>query len=134
MSKCFIAKLTGREEIPPVCTAAFGIAQFRFNSDFTRLQFKLVVHDIEQGTATHIHLGRRGENRPVVFLFGPVTHGISVNRGVVTGVITESDLIGPLQGMSLLGLAREMDTGNTYVNVHTEKHPAGEIRGQIKRF
>lgn len=135
LSKCFIAKLTGREEVPPVCTDAFGIAQFRFNSDFTRLPFKLVVHDIEQVTAAHIHLGRRGENGPVVvFLFGPVTRGISVNRGVVTGIITESDLVGPLQGMSLLELAREMDTGNTYVNVHTEKHPAGEIRGQIKRF
>lgn len=135
LSKCFIAKLTGREEVPPVYTDAFGIAQFRFSNDFTRLRFKLVVHDIEQVTAAHIHLGRRGENGPVVvFLFGPVTRGISVNRGVVTGTITESDLVGPLQGMSLLELAREMDVSNSYVNVHTEKHPAGEIRGKIKRF
>ncbi|MBC6973425.1 CHRD domain-containing protein [Bacillus sp. Xin] len=135
MSTCFISKLTGREEVPPVYTDAFGIAQFRFNNDFTKLQFKLVVHDIEQVTAAHIHLGDRGENGPVVvFLFGPVTRGISVDRGVVTGIISETDLVGSLQNMSLLELANRMNTGNTYVNVHTEKHPPGQIRGQIRRF
>lgn len=135
MSKGFFARLTGREEVPPVRTDAFGLAQFRFNNDFTRLRFKLVVNDIEKLTVAHIHLGMRGENGPVVvFLFGPVTRGISVDRGVVTGIITESDLVGPLQGMSLLELAREMEAGNTYVNAHTENHPNGEIRGQIKEI
>ncbi|KLA27073.1 CHRD domain-containing protein [Bacillus cereus] len=135
MAKCFFARLTGREEVPPVRTEAFGLAQFIFNSDFTRLRFKLVVNDIEKLTAAHIHLGMRGENGPVIaFLFGPVTRGISVDRGVVTGIITEDDLVGPLQGMTLLELAREMETGNTYVNVHTEDHPNGEIRGQIRKF
>ncbi|MCI0765841.1 CHRD domain-containing protein [Bacillus sp. TL12] len=109
MSTCFISKLTGREEVPPVYTDA----QFRFNNDFMKLQFKLVVHDIEQVTAAHIHLG---------------------DRGVVTGTISETDLVGPLQNMSLLELANRMNTGNTYVNVHTEKHPPGQIRGQIRRF
>ncbi|WP_090689447.1 CHRD domain-containing protein [Bacillus sp. 166amftsu] len=135
LSQCFIAKLGGREEVPSVCTNAFGIAQFRINDDFTILPFKLVVHDIERVTAAHIHLGEGVENGPVVvFLFGPVTRGISVDRGVVTGTITASDLVGPLQGISLLDLVRKMGAGNTYVNVHTEKHPNGEIRGQIKRF
>ncbi|MBO1580620.1 CHRD domain-containing protein [Bacillus sp. XF8] len=134
MSKCFFAKLTGREEVPPVITDACGIAQFKFNNDFTRLRFKLVVNDIDKLTVAHIHLGMRGEEGDVVaFLFGPVTPGISVDRVVVTGIITESDLVGPLQGMSLLDLAREMEDRNTYVNVHTENHPNGEIRGQIKQ-
>ena len=121
--------------MPPVRTDAYGLALFRFNNDFTKLKFKLVVKDIEKLTAAHIHLGMKKENGPAfAFLFKPVTHGISVDRGVVTGIIVECDLVGPLQGMSLLELAREMEAGNTYVNVHTENHPNGQIRGQIKRF
>ncbi|AAY60543.1 CHRD domain protein (plasmid) [Bacillus cereus E33L] len=61
MSKCFFARLTGREEVPPVRTDAFGSAQFIFNKDFTRVCFKLVVNDIKKLTAAHIHLGMRGE-------------------------------------------------------------------------
>ena len=29
-------------------------------------------------------------------------------------------------------IAKEIEAGKTYVNVHTAKNPAGEIRGQIK--
>lgn len=134
MTVCFFARLTGREEVPPVNTDAFGSANFVFNDDFTRLRFRLVVNDLEKFTAAHIHLGMRGQNGPVVtFLFGPVTRGISVNTGVVTGIITKADLVGPLQGMSLLELARQMKAGNTYVNAHTERYPNGEIRGQIRQ-
>lgn len=134
MAVRFFARLTGREEVPPVRTDAFGSAAFVFNDDFTRLRFRLIVNDLEKFTVAHIHLGMRGENGPVVvFLFGPVTRGISVDTGVVTGTITEKDLVGPLQGMSLSELARQMQTGNTYANAHTERHPNGEIRGQIRK-
>ncbi len=132
--KCFVARLTGREEVPPVRTDAFGIAQFKFNRDFTLLRFKLVVYDIDKVTDAHIHLGARGVNGPVVVsLFETVSRGISVNRGIITGEITADDLVGPLEGQSLLDLAEQMDARNTYVNVHTEEHPNGEIRGQIKK-
>ncbi|WP_141434307.1 CHRD domain-containing protein [Bacillus sp. 03113] len=135
MVKRFIAKLTGSEEVPPVITNASGSAQFLFNEDFTTLRFKLVVNDLKEFTAAHIHLGMRGENGPVVaFLFGPLTQGISFNRGEVTGTITRNDLVGPLQGRPLIVLARQMNRRNTYVNAHTEKFPDGEIRGQIRPF
>jgi hypothetical protein len=29
-------------------------------------------------------------------------------------------------------LTKSMELGETYVNVHSEEHPNGEIRGQIK--
>jgi CHRD domain len=134
MSVRFFARLTGREEVPAVRTDAFGKAAFVFNDDFTRLRFRLVVNDLEKFTVAHIHLGMKGQNGPVVtFLFGPVTRGISVNTGVITGTITKEDLVGPLEGMSLSELARQMRAGNTYVNAHTERHPNGEIRGQIRQ-
>jgi CHRD domain len=48
------------------------------------------------------------------------------------GTLTAADLVGPLQGKSISDLVDQIKAGNAYVNVHTEKYPAGEIRGQIE--
>ncbi|MEK4510753.1 CHRD domain-containing protein [Paenibacillus sp. FSL K6-2524] len=130
--RTFRAFLNGRNEVPPVKTIATGNAVFKLSANGTQLRFQFVVNNINQITQTHIHLGRRGKNGPVVaFLFGPSKFGISVKRGVVRGVLNKSDLVGPLQGKTILDLVREIERGNTYVNVHTVQHPDGEIRGQI---
>ncbi|NGM84474.1 CHRD domain-containing protein [Paenibacillus sp. 7124] len=130
----FRAFLSGREEVPPVRTQAFGTATFRLSRDGKRLAFVLVVRNISRFTQAHIHLGRRGQNGPVVaFLFGPNKFGISVRRGVVRGTLTAADLVGPLRGKTLRSLVEEIKRGNTYANVHTIQHPDGEIRGQIKK-
>lgn len=113
-------------------TIATGNAVFQLNAKGTQLRFRLVINNISRVTQAHIHLGRKGQNGPVVaFLFGPTKFGISVRRGVVRGVLNNRDLIGPLQGKTLLDLIREIKRGNTYANVHTVQHPDGEIRGQI---
>ncbi|WP_134703028.1 CHRD domain-containing protein [Ammoniphilus sp. YIM 78166] len=128
----FFARLRGSEEVPPVATAARGRSFFRLSRDGRRLRFILEVENIRRATEAHIHLGRRGENGPVVvFLFGPIQRGVTVGRGVVRGTITRADLVGPLAGRSLAALIREMRRGNAYVNVHTVQNPPGEIRGQI---
>jgi hypothetical protein len=36
-----------------------------------------------------------------------------------------------MEGKTLEDLVAAMDSGETYVNVHTAEHPDGEIRGQI---
>jgi hypothetical protein len=46
-------------------------------------------------------------------------------------------LTGLLAGRSLAGrpladLVNHMRSGNAYVNVHTLRYPAGEVRGQIR--
>nr|WP_240463804.1 CHRD domain-containing protein [Paenibacillus apiarius] len=125
--------LSGLSEVPPVRTVATGNAIFQLSANGTRLRFRLVVNNIARITQAHIHLGRRGQNGPIVaFLFGPSKFGISVRRGVVRGVLTNRDLVGPLQGRTLNDLIREIQRDNTYVNVHTVQHPDGEIRGQIR--
>lgn len=132
--RIFSACLRGAEEVPPVRTNARGFAIFFLSRDGRRLQFLLAVQNIKNATAAHIHLGRRGENGPIVaFLFGPLRRPATVRRSFVTGTITQSDLVGPLAGRSLASLIREMRRRNTYVNVHTTQNPDGEIRGQIRR-
>lgn len=118
--------------MPPVRTMATGNAVFWRNSSGNRLFFKLVVRNIKHVTQAHIHLGRKDENGPVVAnLFGPSKFGISVKRGVVRGTLTRNDLVGPLSGMTIHDLVREIKRGNAYTNVHTIQNPDGEIRGQI---
>lgn len=132
MHKKFLAFLQGTEEVPPVRTIATGTFFAWVNKDNTKLHYRLVVNNIKKMTQAHIHIGARGVNGPVVaFLFGPVKPGISVNHSFVTGTITRKDLVGRLKGKSISALVECMKKGNTYVNVHTEQNPEGEIRGQI---
>ncbi|WP_369901822.1 CHRD domain-containing protein [Bacillus manliponensis] len=135
MKKHFFARLKGRHEVPPVQTAAYGVTEFILNYDGTKLYYKLTLKRIKKVKAIHIHFGTEVQNGPVVaFLFGPLTASISVDTGIITGILTNEDLEGPLQGKTIHELIQEMENGNTYVNVHTEKHPQGEVRGQIQNI
>lgn len=132
--KTFVAHLRGSNEVPPVVTDATGSAHFRLSKDGTTLNYTLVVENIRRATEAHIHLGRKGQNGPIVaFLYGLNKRGVSARRGVVRGTISAKDLVGPLAGHPLHALLHAMIFGNTYVNVHTVQNPEGEIRGQIRR-
>jgi hypothetical protein len=50
----------------------------------------------------------------------------------MNGTISASELQGPLQGNTIETLKSAMTNGSAYVNILTESHPAGELRGQIK--
>jgi hypothetical protein len=52
-------------------------------------------------------------------------------NGMVEGIITSADLVGPLKDETLSELIDQIEAGNTYVNVHAVEHPDGEIRGPI---
>jgi hypothetical protein len=129
----FHAILEGDEEVPPVDSDAKGAAIFRTSNDGTELNYTLIVANIEDVTAAHIHLAPRGENGDIVaFLFDPEEPTEGRTNGVLAeGTITSEDLVGPLEGSTLSELIDEIEAGNTYVNVHTVEHPSGEIRGQI---
>lgn len=128
----FRAVLSGDEEVLPVATMGRGNAHFQLNKDGTELSFRLIVANIESVTQAHIHLAPAGTNgSPVAFLFDFVPEGVTVNGNLVMGTLTEVDLIGPLVGLLLSDLVAAMAAGNTYVNVHTQANPPGEIRGQI---
>ena len=127
----FNAHLSGDNEVPPFDTQAQGQANFKISKDGTELYYKLIVANIENVRASHIHLGEPDANGPVVaFLFGG-PKVVGQTQGVLAeGTITASNVIGPLAG-NFAALVDAIRSGNAYVNVHTDQRPAGEIRGQI---
>jgi hypothetical protein len=48
-----------------------------------------------------------------------------------SGNVQASDLTGPWTGKTINDLVLIMQSDVTYVNVHTEDYPTGELRGQI---
>ena len=128
----FITELTGFEEVPPVNdTSAIGVAEFKLGQD--NIMYTVNVTDIENVTAAHIHNGQVGENGPIVVtLFKEDTPTVAMTTGVLSeGNITAANLEGPMAGKLLSNLTSAMRNEQTYVNVHTQQNPNGEIRGQI---
>ncbi|CAH2030948.1 CHRD domain-containing protein [Trichlorobacter ammonificans] len=129
----FSAALVGTEEVPAVATAATGDVSVTVSSDGETLHYRLQVEKLENIRVAHIHRGMQGANGPpVVFLFsGPKKPGMF--SGVLAeGTITARELSGEFAGKTLDELLQLITTGNAYVNVHTDAHPGGEIRGQLR--
>jgi hypothetical protein len=131
----FTAGLSGENEVPAVDSAGSGFSSVTISEDGTTLDFRLYVNDLDDVTMAHIHVGGPGANGPVAaFLFGPEDPGVAADGLIAEGTITEADLIataGVFDG-SMAQFVQLMQGGDTYVNVHTEANPSGEIRGQLE--
>jgi glucose/arabinose dehydrogenase len=130
----FAARLSGRQEVPPVDTDARAFARFILNRDGSlsyELRATAAIHDVTQA---HIHLGARGQNGPIVaFLFG-LTGATDFERGdlIASGILRDSNVLAVARFTpSISNLVERMRQGRAYANVHTTSHPGGEIRGQI---
>ena len=131
--RSFKAKLLGGEVVPPVKTAAKGEAIFQLSKEGNELTYKLTVSDIDNVTVAHTHDGKYGKNGPpIVSLYtGPKKEG-KFSGTLSEGKITARDLMGQLKGKLFSHFIQMIEDGHAYVNVHTDKYPGGEIRGQIK--
>ena len=129
--RSFSAPLSGEAEVPPVDTDARGLATFRVDRNRSELHYTLRVKDLEDAVAAHIHLAPVGENGSVAAFLFSSAEPVTKNGVLAAGVITEADLVGPLEGASLVDLLELLETGGAYVNVHTAANPPGELRGQI---
>jgi hypothetical protein len=131
----FAAKLSGKNEVPPVITPATGIATFTVSPDGTSLHYVLSVSHITGVMGAHLHAGPSTQNGPVIAgLFNPSMAGHptgKVHGSLSNGTLRASNLTGPLAGKELSDLILLIKTGNTYVNVHTAQNRGGEIRGQL---
>jgi hypothetical protein len=125
----FAAPLAGGEEVPPVDTQATGVATFKLRGE--GLAFKVNVANIDDVVAAHIHCGAVGADGPIgvtLFLGAPD----AINGTLASGVITAPDLGNACAWADLGAVVAALESGDTYVNVHTLANPGGEIRGQIK--
>ncbi len=133
----FTTQLAGSQEVPPVDTDASGTLQLelKIKGDKMKLEFELVVCDIDNVLAAHIHASAApGVNAPFrLFLYGPGAPIVSTTgcATLSSGEFTKEELQSSLIGISLDAFVDALLTGNAYVNVHTEAHPGGEIRGQL---
>jgi hypothetical protein len=113
------ARLNAAQERPRPAGAARARGSFTLTATKadtgTRLAWRLTFSRLTgTATAAHIHIGRRGVAGPVAIpLCGPCRSGA---RGTVTP--------------NRAALAA-LEAGRAYVNVHTARNPAGEIRGQV---
>lgn len=126
----FATNMTGQHEIPPVDTQAVGEAILVQNLPLNETMHYFVnVTGIEGVTQGHIHSGAEGENGPIVVtLFNFESPQSTVLQN---GTLEANHLEGPMQGKTIPDLIAAMKNGSTYVNVHTEQNPNGEIRGQL---
>jgi hypothetical protein len=127
----FQSQLTGAESVPgPVDTAAVGNAVVTVTPNGVR--YTLVVNNAVAVVAAHIHCAPVGAAGPVgvtLFAGAPVT---------MNGILAQGPIVGPdgppngCDWETLDDVIAAMESGDTYVNVHTLANLAGEIRGQLQ--
>ena len=106
--------LTGANEVPPVTTSAGASGTFNIGDDGS-VSGSIRTHDIA-GTMAHIHKGAVGKNGPVVVKLEKDGDTFKVPAGAKLDAEQLADF----------------KAGDLYVNVHSEAHKGGEIRGQLK--
>jgi CHRD domain len=139
----FRAVLSGADEVPARDTDARGVATFELSADGTELHYRIVVANIENVFAAHIHCGAPDVAGPIgVTLFMGSPGGGAFNGVLTTDSVTAPDAGNACGWTDLDALIAAIESGDTYVNVHTNDgvdppntgpgdFPGGEIRGQI---
>ncbi|GLZ33821.1 CHRD domain-containing protein [Lentzea sp. NBRC 105346] len=137
-------RLSGYNEDPQALSTT-GTGQFRARIDDTEqeISYRLTYSELEGPvTQAHLHLGGRSQSGGVIVFLctnlgnGPAgTQACPAAPATVTGTLKAADVIGPTgQGISageFAELTRALRAGYVYVNVHSAKYPAGEIRAQL---
>lgn len=116
-----------------VLTGAFGNATVVVDLTARTVTYTVNVFNLPSGvTASHIHVGSKDAGSgPVVVNFAPPIH--ASNDFGYTGVVKDTEFIlRPDQGIrSADDMFQAIIGGNSYVNVHSDVNPGGEIRGQL---
>lgn len=109
-------KLSGDQEVPPVQTTASGEGTVTVEDDKS-IKGKITTSNIK-GTGAHVHEAPAGKNGPDI---------ITLNK-------TGDDEWSIPSGAKLTDAQYDaFKAGGLYINVHSDEHKSGEIRGQLKR-
>ena len=121
----YTAEMKASKATPPIDGNAAGRAKFTLTGHM--LHFEVTVSDLSgPATMAHIHVGQIGMSGPPVYTF-------KINK-VASGKLAEGDIdlsMAASKTVSGDSLKVLINNGSAYINVHTAKHPGGEIRGQI---
>ncbi len=115
----FQVQLSGSQQVPAVQTDGSGTADLTYDPTTRMLQWSISYSGLS-GPVTMAHL------------HGPATAG--KNAGVQVWLSKRgSPAASPITGAAKLTVAqaRLLRRGELYINVHTQTHPMGEIRGQV---
>lgn len=136
-------RLLGGNENPPVVSDGTGRFGAVLRKD--RIDFKL-RYDVSNVTQAHVHIANPGNNGGIAAFLcsnlgnapSEATQACPPSPTRVEGEILAADVLEVLDGTTVVlaagdleGLILLMRQGATYANVHTEDHPAGEVRGQV---
>jgi hypothetical protein len=111
------ANLQPSSEVPPRVSKGHGQLKATFDTTTKALQWTVTYADLS-GPATMAHF------------HGPAPVG---QNAKVQVPIDKNALPSPITGQATLTeeQANELMAGQYYFNIHTEKNPTGEIRGQV---
>jgi hypothetical protein len=110
-------KMTGAQEVPPNDSKANGTVDLAYDPATKQVTWSIKTEGLSSpAVAAHIH--------------GPAPVGS--NAGVIVN-LAPNGMAEPINGSATLtdAQAKDLMDGKYYVNVHTQKNPGGEIRGQI---
>lgn len=109
----FKADLKGASEVPPTDSAATGSATVDVDTATKELKWTIQYSGLTgDATAAHFHgPAAEGENAgPAVDISGKIESG--------SATLTDAQIA-------------DLQAGKLYINIHSEKFPDGEIRGQV---
>lgn len=113
--RIFLALANGAQEVPSVDTPAVAFGRFIVFPTRNLLFYEVRISGLKAAfTGMHLHRGRAGQNGPVVYPLSAPVGDTSI--GIVD--FNAADMA-------------EMLNQGFYLNVHSEAHPAGEIRSQV---
>jgi hypothetical protein len=132
------ATLTGGNEVPIILTGAYGVATVTVNMDTQDVSWNIQVFNMPSGVNNaHFHVGPVGISGPVVVnvAFPPTVSNDFTLSGTANGNTNPSALIPRRdQGIgSWEDFIQSLVGGQTYLNIHSQNNPGGEIRGQVYR-
>ena len=142
----FAATLSGSDEVPPVTTQASGQATFSLTSGSSlsddhvssgqALRYTLSLMGIQNVRRIEIRQGALGTTGALVATlsrgedFGEDDDDHGTGGFAVSGRLRARNLKGPF-ARDWTGFSAALANGSLYLNVLTQAHPMGELRGQI---
>ncbi len=113
----FTATIDSSNQVPVTVSGATGTAWAVLNPGSGTLTYQITYADLDSTfLAAHFHYGAPGANGPVVM---PITTWVGNTANGTWSDIPDS-------------VIAAMMKGDIYINIHSQKYPGGEIRGQLE--